>query len=39
VSEWKQTSKPEAVVVDDDLVDWAQAEETATGGVDLERKR
>jgi hypothetical protein len=44
VNEWKQqpsvvAAKPEAVVVDDDLVDWGVSEETATGGVDLERKR
>jgi hypothetical protein len=43
VNEWKQgqqtVSKPEALVVEDDLVDWAQSEDTSTGGVDLERKR
>jgi hypothetical protein len=43
VNEWKQGqttgSKPEALVVDDDLVDWAQSEDTSTGGADLERKR
>lgn len=44
VNEWKQqpsvvAPKPEAVVIEDDLVDWGVSEETATGGVDLERKR
>jgi hypothetical protein len=38
--DWK---KPEAVVVDivddDQLVDWTSAEETATGGHDVDRKR
>jgi hypothetical protein len=42
-AEWKAKQAEPMVVAevvgDDDLVDWAQAEETATGGIDLERKR